>query len=178
MARQLWLLRHAEAERHGSREDFERRLTDRGELQGRAAGGALAALGARFDVVLFSPKVRARQTAELAGEEWDQEARERLELYPPLAEGFDAAAALAALELAGTDAHVLLVGHEPDLSGVIAELTGARVDLKKGGVALVRMEGSSGELALLMRPRELALVADGDRLGSGSLSAIGGPRGG
>ena len=44
MARQLWLLRHAEAEPHGTRADAERRLTERGESQARAAGIALARL--------------------------------------------------------------------------------------------------------------------------------------
>ena len=175
MAPQLWLLRHAEAERHGSREDSERLLTDRGELQARAAGRAIAAIGADFDLVLSSPKVRARRTAELAAEEWDGALRERLEIYPPLAEGFDVLAARAVMRRAGADARVLLVGHEPDLSGVIAALTGARVDLKKGGLALVRLEGARGELVLLMRPRELALVADDGGLDSGLLRAVGSP---
>ena len=67
--------------------------------------------------------------------------------------------ALDALAGVAADGRLLLVGHEPDLSGVIAELTGARVDLKKGGLAVVRLEGVGGELAVLMRPRELALIA-------------------
>ena len=37
---------------------------------------------------------------------------------------------------------VLLVGHEPDFSRVVAELTGGRVDLKKGGLAVVRLENA------------------------------------
>jgi phosphohistidine phosphatase len=178
MARQLWLLRHAEAERHGSREDSERRLTERGELQARRAGRALAALGAQFDAVLFSPKVRARKTAELAAEEWDDAARERLELHPPLAEGFGLDDVRAALRGRGAQARVLLVGHEPDLSGVIGALTGARVDLKKGGLALVRLEGAAGELVLLMRPRELELVADGGGLDSALAGVVGSPEDG
>ena len=178
MARQLWLLRHAEAERHGTREDSERRLTGRGELQARLAGRALSELDASFDAVLYSPKVRARQTAQLAAAGWEESARERLEVHPPLAGGFGASAALEALRGHGRTAHVLLVGHEPDLSGVIGALTGARVELKKGGLALVRLEGASGVLALLMRPREVALIADGGGVGhDGGLSAVAGPRG-
>ena len=46
-------------------------------------------------------------------------------------------------------------GHEPDFSQVVHDLTGARVDLKKGGVAAVRLDGSSAELIVVMRPREL-----------------------
>jgi phosphohistidine phosphatase len=159
MARQLWLLRHAEAEPHGTRADAERRLTERGEAQARAAGIALGRLQAIFDAVLFSPKVRARQTAELAAEGWGEHERGRLCEHRPLAGGFDAAQALDALAAVPADKRLLLVGHEPDLSRLVADLAGGRVDLKKGGVAVLRLEGASGELVALMRPRELALIA-------------------
>jgi phosphohistidine phosphatase len=159
MARQLWLLRHAEAEPHGTRPDDERRLTERGERQSRAAGIALARLGVKFDAVLYSPKVRARQTAELAAEAWSAQRRKRMREHPALAGGFDARQALEVLAGVGPDACVLLVGHEPDLSHVVAELTGGRLDLKKGGVAAVRLDGPGGELLVLMRPRELMLIA-------------------
>jgi phosphohistidine phosphatase len=179
MARQLWVLRHAEAEPHGSREDAERRLTARGEQQARAAGIALARLEASFDAVLFSPKVRARQTAELAAEGWSRDERERLRVHPPLAGGFDAAQALEQLEGVEADGHLLLVGHEPDLSLVVGGLTGGRVDLKKGGVAVVRLDGAGAELAVVMRPRELVLIAAGENSWIGSLlGAVGPPAGG
>src|ERR671932_155204 len=55
---------------------------------------------------------------------------------------------------AGADQRVLAVGHEPDFSQVVYDLTGGRVDFKKGGVAGVRLEGSRGELIVLLRPRE------------------------
>jgi phosphohistidine phosphatase len=159
MARQLWLLRHAEAEPHGVRPDSERRLTERGEQQARAAGVTLLRLEARFDAVLFSPKVRARQTAELAVETWGKDARRLLREHPPLAGDFAGRQALDALASVGSEGRVLLVGHEPDLSGVIADLSGGRVDLKKGGLAAVRLDGPSGELVVLMRPREISLLA-------------------
>ncbi len=163
MSRQLWLLRHAEAEPHGARADSERRLTARGEEQARTAGLALERLGAEFDVVLFSPKVRARQTAELAAEQWSSPTRGRIAVHPPLAERFGAAQALGLLNELPADGRLLLVGHEPDLSGVIGALSGGLVDLKKGGLAVVRLEGGRGELAVLMRPRELVLIADAVR---------------
>lgn len=166
MARQLWVLRHAEAEAHGTRADSERRLTPRGERQARAAGIALARLEVGFEAVLFSPKTRARRTAELAAEAWDEAQRALLREHAPLASGFGAGEALEALSAIGADGRLLIVGHEPDLSRAIGELTGGRVDLKKGGLAVVRLEGVGGELAVLMRPREIALIAgvprDGD----------------
>ncbi len=167
MARQLWLLRHAEAEPHGTRPDAQRRLTARGERQARIAGIAIARLGAAFDEVLYSPKERAAKTAQLAAEAWSAEQRALLREHAPLAGGFDAPAALQALAgAAGGHERVLLVGHEPDLSQMAGELAGGQVDLKKGGLAVVRLESARGELAVLMRPRELALIAglplDGD----------------
>jgi phosphohistidine phosphatase len=159
MGRQLWVLRHADAEPHGTRDDSARRLTPRGEAQARAAGVALARLEVSFELVAFSPKMRARQTAELAAEQWSEAERAALREHAPLAASFDAAQALETLAGLGADARVLLVGHEPDLSGVLADLTGGRVEMKKGGLAAVRLEGVGGELAVLLRPREVALIA-------------------
>jgi phosphohistidine phosphatase len=159
MARQLWLLRHGEAEPHGTRADSERRLTERGVAQSRAAGVALARLGVDFDLVLYSPKVRARQTAELAAEAWSEQQRSCLSEHAPLAGDFRAEQALEALAGAGASGRVLLVGHEPDLSQVAAELGGGRIDLKKGGLAALRLDAAAGELLLLARPRELAGIA-------------------
>jgi phosphohistidine phosphatase len=152
MARQLWLLRHGEAEPHDARSDDERRLTARGENQSRAAGRALAAMEIVFQVVYTSPKVRARDTARLACEALDAEPLD----HAPLREGFSAD---DALELLHADERILVVGHEPDFSQVVHDLTGAQIDLKKGGVAGVRVEGGHGELIALLRPREL------DRIG-------------
>jgi phosphohistidine phosphatase len=152
MARQLWLLRHGEAEPHDARSDDERRLTARGENQSRAAGRALAAMEIVFQAVDTSPKVRARDTARLACEALDAEPLD----HAPLREGFSAD---DALELLHADERILVVGHEPDFSQVVHDLTGAQIDLKKGGVAGVRVEGGHGELIALLRPREL------DRIG-------------
>lgn len=164
MAAQLWLLRHGDAEPHGSRPDAQRELTERGERQSRAAGAALATLGVRLDAVLSSPRVRALDTARLACEAFAGSIEP--EVHAPLSVGFDGAGALRLLERWGPDAHLLVVGHEPDLSGVVRGLTGAHVDFKKGGIAMVRVDsaasaasGSGGELIVLVRPRELALIA-------------------
>lgn len=153
MSRQLWLLRHGEAEPHGSRPDAERRLTARGEEQSRAAGAAFAALDVHPTLALTSPKVRARDTAALACAS--------LGIEPVVHDavvGLDAAEALALIEAVADGERVLLVGHEPDFSQVVHDLTGARVDMKKGGVAVVRLDGSRGELAVLLRPRELRAI--------------------
>ncbi len=155
MASQLWFLRHGDAEPHGTRPDADRRLTDRGSDQARAAGAALRALGVRPAVVFTSPKVRARDTARIACGELDVEPVE----HAALAGGFDSHGAIElALSDDEGDGRVLVVGHEPDFSQIVHDLTGARIDLKKGGIAGVRLDGSRGELIVLMRPRELLAI--------------------
>jgi phosphohistidine phosphatase len=160
MARQLWLLRHADAEPHGTRADSQRQLTERGKQQARVAGVALARMGVAFAAILASPKVRARETAELAIEQMSKSQRELLELHPLLAGGAHAREVLELLSGVGSDGPLLLVGHEPDLSGIAGELAGGRLDLKKGGLAIVRLGAGGAQLVLLLRPAELALIAD------------------
>jgi phosphohistidine phosphatase len=158
MAQQLWLLRHGEAVPHESKPDRERELTARGERQSAAAGLALARLGVEFDAVYTSPKVRARDTARLACGALNADAEEA----ERLANGFDADAALELMAAHGPDARVLVIGHDPSFSQVVRDLTGGRVDFKKGGVVGIRL-GGAPELLVLLRPRELESLA-GDAL--------------
>jgi len=153
--KQLWILRHGDAEPHGAKPDPERELTARGEQQSRDAGAALAALGVELTAVFTSPKVRARDTAVLACASLGVEPVE----HRPLFAGFDAEDARELLAAIGDAERLLVVGHEPDLSQVVHDLTGARIDMKKGGLAAVRVDGAGAELIVLLRPRELTAIA-------------------
>ncbi|HEX4716935.1 MAG TPA: histidine phosphatase family protein [Thermoleophilaceae bacterium] len=144
----IWLLRHGDAD--DGEPDFERKLTEKGERQSRDAGAALAALGVEPELCLTSPRVRARDTARLACEALGVEVTEDERLAGGRFDPLDVAAGLD---------EVLLVGHEPDFSNAIAELTGARVDMKKGGLAGVQ----DGELRVLLRPKETKLIATVNR---------------
>jgi len=155
---QLWLLRHGEAQPHGARPDDERELTERGRGQSLSAGRALVALGVTFQHVFTSPKVRALETARLACEALGVEPV----VHEPLKQGFDRGDAEALLHAIGDDERLLVVGHDPDFTQVVHDLTGARVDFKKGGVAGIRVDGARGELISLLRPRELDRIC-GDR---------------
>jgi phosphohistidine phosphatase len=140
----IWFLRHGDAE--DGEDDFQRKLTDKGRRQSRDAGATLVALGVELELCLTSPRVRARETAELACESLGVE----IAIEDRLAGGrFDP------LELAAGVDDVLLVGHEPDFSDVIGELTGGHVDMKKGGLAAV----DDRELRVLLRPKETRLIA-------------------
>jgi phosphohistidine phosphatase len=141
----IYLLRHGDAEQGGD-DDTARRLTGKGERQSEAAGRALAALGAKVDACLTSPKVRAADTARLACQALGIEPEVTGELS---GDGFDA------FGLSAGRGDVMLVGHEPDFSNEIARLTGARAKLRKGGLAIV--DGHT--LTALLRPDELAAIA-------------------
>lgn len=152
---QLWLLRHGEAVPHESKPDFDRELTARGERQAVAAGEALARLGLEVAACYTSPLVRARDTAALACKELNVAPEEREEL----GKGFDLDTVRELLAEHPDGARVLVVGHNPSFEQVVLDLTGARIDFKKGGVAAVRMSGARGELLALLRPRELESLA-------------------
>jgi phosphohistidine phosphatase len=157
MAQQLWFLRHGEAEPHDARPDVDRRLTERGEEQSRIAGRALANLGIAFQLVVTSPRIRALDTARLACLQLGCD----FVVDDALSSGFDLEDALALAHAAGDDKRVLFVGHNPDFVQVVHDLTGADVEMKKGGVAGVRTRGQRrGELLVLLRPRELVLIAE------------------
>lgn len=141
----IYLLRHGEAEQ-GEGDDAARRLTAKGERQSEEAGKALARLGVKIEACLTSPKLRAADTAKLACEPLETEP----EVFPGLSGGeFDSG------DLSAGRGETMLVGHEPSFSDEIARLTGAKVKLRKGGLAIV--DGNT--LVALLRPDDLAAIA-------------------
>ncbi len=54
---------------------------------------------------------------------------------------------------------MLVVGHDPSFTQVVYDLTGGRIDFKKGSVAAIRLRGREGELIAFLRPRELESLA-------------------
>jgi phosphohistidine phosphatase len=156
VATTVWMLRHGEAVPHGSRsDDAARELTPRGEHQSRVAGRALARLSVELDACYTSPKVRARDTARLACAELGVVPQE----VSALADDFDREVVLELLHAHERGACILVVGHNPDFEQTVHDLTGARVDFKKGGLAAVRLDGSRAELIVLMRPAERVALA-------------------
>jgi phosphohistidine phosphatase len=141
----IWLLRHGDAT-DDAPDDASRPLSEKGRRQSRAAGEALAALGVEIETCLTSPKVRARDTARIACEALGVEVEETDALRGG---DFDPH------ELAAGRGDVLLVGHEPDFSRAIQAATGARVELKKGGVAGI----DNGTLIALLRSPQLRRIA-------------------
>lgn len=119
--------------------DEERWLTDRGkERMGEIAKG-LKALGVKPDLLLSSPLVRAKQTAEILAKTLG--CKERLQVTEALSPGFSITELCEVILEAGTPDNVMIVGHEPDLSELISMMVWGEdhgeVMMKKGGVALL-----------------------------------------
>ncbi|MFC4589075.1 SixA phosphatase family protein [Sphaerisporangium corydalis] len=120
----LIVLRHAKAAHTPGLADRERPLTDRGERDAGRAGETLKQMGLCPDLVLCSPSLRTRRTAELAlaGLAADAPLQLESEIYEAYPDEL--------LELVGrTDdevATVLLVGHNPGVHELIMSLTLSR----------------------------------------------------
>jgi len=140
---EIFLVRHGVAvDRESDGPDASRPLTNKGRRRFRKTARSFARLGCKLDLILTSPLVRAVQTAEiLAGETKHGEVAVLEELDPK----FEVADLLKALaKRANGSRSVALVGHDPQLSSVLAALAGVEVeslDVKKG--AIVRLEARS-----------------------------------
>ena len=138
----LHLLRHAHAgdpERwHG--DDAERPLSEKGRRQAERLGRLLHGVDEAPDLFITSPKVRARETAELVAGALDA----NVVVDRRLGGGLDLST-LSDLLLANADAdRPCLVGHDPDFSELLGELLGIPpVPMRKGAIARVDVGGRS-----------------------------------
>jgi phosphohistidine phosphatase len=158
---EVYLLRHGIAADqppagHG---DGARALTDEGRRKMRAAARGMRALGITPDLLLSSPLVRAAETAQIVGDELGLQPVQAAQLAP----GCTARRLEALLAQHSGMQRIMVVGHEPDLSTIVAALTGgSQVAMKKGTLAAVELPADSafdGMLLWLLPPRVLRALA-------------------
>lgn len=167
----LFILRHGIASdpgEHGLPEnlaDAERPLSAKGKQKLHGITDAMRAMELSFDAVISSPFLRARQTAHIVTE--SLHLRRKLILTDQLAPNGNPKSLVEQIGKLGPRAkNVLLVGHEPYLSRLIAWLvagnTAVNIDLKKGGFAKLEIEKLSyarcATLGWLLTPKQLALI--------------------
>ena len=147
----LCFLRHGEADwPNWNKPDDERPLTERGRKEMKRVAKFLQRLKFSADAILTSPLPRASQTAEIVAERLGIE----LKTDTALAHGFNVER-LRRLLAKGDAACIMVVGHEPEFSEVIKELTGGEVKVSKAGVALLEVNRgcTSGKLLWLFPPK-------------------------
>jgi phosphohistidine phosphatase len=164
----LYLLRHGIAVEPGSpgyAKDADRPLLPEGERKLGQIAEAMEALDLSFDLILSSPYLRARQTAEIVAEAL--KARKKLEFSDSLVPGGSTKKLVEFLNrLQPPPESVLLVGHEPYLSGLVSLLVagnqGLSVVFKKGGLCKLTTEslapGRCAALEWLLTPKQMALM--------------------
>ncbi len=147
-----YFLRHGEADWPGwTGPDDERPLTDKGIKEMKSVAAGIAGLHIELGAILTSPLRRTAQTAEIVAKALGVAAA----IEPTLSPGFDTAQ-LSALITKYGGADLLLVGHEPDLSGAIRALTGGDVKMARAGFACVDitdLQAMRGELVSLIPPK-------------------------
>ncbi len=155
----LYFLRHGLA---GDRtewkgDDRERPLTKKGKDRTARIAATLDYLELGLDVIITSPLTRALQTAEITAKYMDL--KNYLVVDERIAPGFTKEKLDAVLKDHPEAQNVMLVGHEPDFSTLVSQLTGGSdIVLKKGGVALVDIPDPAelkGQLVWLIPPKAM-----------------------
>jgi phosphohistidine phosphatase len=163
---ELYLIRHGLAAERGKDwpDDSKRPLTPDGVARLRKSARGLNVMGIGFDQIVTSPLVRTRQTADVFSEE--------LEDHPPiatsdaLAPAGSPASVIQEITRHARKARVALVGHEPNLGELAAQLIGARMPLefKKGGICRIDFDmlppKGSGMLRWFLTPKMLRRLSD------------------
>lgn len=166
---EIILVRHAKAEARDANswpDDDQRPLTAEGRAEQRAAARAMKKMGIKFDFLLTSPLLRARETADLLarGYRWS-EAPQAVE---ELGHGYAVGAVVKLLAKFPPASTVAMVGHEPDLSDLTGALTTKdgrlNIAVKKSGVVGIEFDGPAeagkGTLLFHLKPGHLRKLAE------------------
>jgi phosphohistidine phosphatase len=173
--RRLFLVRHAKAELATGRDDYTRKLTERGRADARRVAKTLVARRFLPEVLIHSGATRAKETAMMFAAEW--RGKVALEEDAHLYEASLTTLIDRTRALRQEHKHVGLVGHNPGFGELAAGLVGAgpKPDLERlaakfptGAVAVVdfsidrweEVELNSAMLALYLTPSELAASTD------------------
>ncbi len=163
------LLRHGIAAQRGSPgydNDSERPLTAKGERRVRRIAEGMLALGLSYDLMLSSPYLRARQTADIVAQVF--KTPDGVQLSDTLTPEGNPRQLIETLHSDDRERqNILLVGHEPYLSRLISTLltgnSNLPVVMKKGGLCTLDVEtlrfGRCASLVSLLTPRQLRRLA-------------------
>ncbi len=162
----LYILRHAKAEERSEKfaDDSKRPLTKEGIKTQRAVNKGMAALKLKFDFVLSSPFLRTKDTAQMVAKDFETKLPRYSKHLAPDGE-------LRALVEEITEHHssaksILIVGHEPSLSRLVAQLVGGteklQLSFKKSGLCKLTVGelryGRCAKLEWMLAPKQLQLI--------------------
>jgi phosphohistidine phosphatase len=158
---ELYLIRHGIAEERGDAwpDDGKRPLSEGGMTRLRKSMRGLAKLELTIDVILASPLVRTRQTAEIVAA--GLQPKPPIVVVDSLAPGGSQSAVFSDLEKQGRKTRLGIVGHEPGIGELAARLIGSRhaIEFKKGAICRIDVDelppSGPGELRWFLTPKFL-----------------------
>ena len=161
---ELYLIRHGLAEERGDAwpDDAKRPLTEDGMARMRKAVRGLARIGVSIDLILTSPLVRARQTAEIVAA--GLEPRPTVVNVDALTPAGTFTSLAGELEKHARRTRIALVGHEPNIGEIAARLVGSRhpIEFKKGAVCRIDLAtippSGPGDLRWLLTPKIMRAI--------------------
>lgn len=162
---ELYLIRHGVAAERGEEypDDSKRPLTSQGISRLRREAKALDALDISFDLILSSPLVRAKQTADVFAE--GMKSKPAVATTDALTPAGSPAAVIQELGKHMRKAKIALVGHEPNMGELAAHLIAGKVALpfKKGAICRIDFAvfppKGKGQLIWFLPPRMLRKLA-------------------
>lgn len=158
----LLLMRHAKSDWGDvSLRDFDRPLAERGERDAPRMARELSARGPLPDLIISSPAVRARQTAEAVIRASGLNVP--LEFESSIYEASTSELMKVARSIPDAPACAMLVGHNPGFEGMVARLTGAEERMPTAAIACIEfdidrwedVEDGQGRLVWLATPRTI-----------------------
>jgi len=164
------LIRHAKAETRDPNswpDDDQRPLTVEGRAEQRAAARAMKKMGIKFDFLVTSPLLRARETTDLIAKAYRW--AEPPQVAEEMGHEYSVGAVVKFLAKFPPDSVVALVGHEPDLSDLTSALISkdrdVNIAVKKSGVVGIEFDGPAeagkGTLLFHLKPGHLRKLAEG-----------------
>jgi len=161
---ELYLIRHGVAAERGEDypDDSKRPLTSAGMVKLRREAKALNALEVSFDLIITSPLVRTRQTAEIVAE--TLQGKPSVVTSDSLAPAGTPAGVVQELAKHARKARIALVGHEPNLGELAGRLIGAKspIEFKKGAICRIDFDvlppKGLGQLRWFIPPRVLRKI--------------------
>ena len=161
----IYILRHGKAEERSQNisSDSKRRLTEVGKRDLQCIAKAISNLDIKFDVVISSPLVRAKQTADITLKQVKSK-KKTITIWNELKPEIPVNETIKKLATMKPTSSVLLVGHEPHLTMLIGALISpdsnhVDISLKKGGFVHIRgfheKSRISGSLLCILTPKQL-----------------------
>lgn len=154
----MYFLRHASAGQHklNPKHDEERPLDATGKRQSRDMGRALKAFGVEIDVLISSPLTRATQMAEIVAREFGHDAK--IVTHEAMRPESDYDQFQDLLTQYGKSKSIMVTGHNPSITEFLMHLLTGRetdqcIELKKGALAKVEIEGGKAVLHWLITPK-------------------------